>query len=498
MSLEPGQIIDSKYRIAKLIGEGGMGAVFEGENTLIHRRVAIKVLHASATGNETVLKRFEREAQAAGRIGSDHILEVLDLGSLQNGDRYMVMEYLEGETLAERIERLGRMTPEQLSPIIRQALIGLKAAHSAGIIHRDLKPENIFILREKAGRTDFVKIIDFGISKFNVLGGDMGMTRTGAVMGTPYYMSPEQAKGSLDIDHRSDLYAIGVIMYEALTGAVPYNGNTFNELMFKIVLSDPPPLEQAVPGLDGGYAAIVKRAMARESAHRFDNAEELIKALDAWAHGAGATLYLPPDASGAISAVTSGSHPAIASAPVQSAAIGVSGHAVGAHGPSGEYGPPAAATNANWAASHSGASTPSPAPRRALVPVLAAAGIGGLLIVFGVAFGAYKLWGSTAASAGAAESVEVEAASSTAPPAKPIDSVTVPSEPVAEKPEEKPVEPKPESSATAAASATASAAPEPTAVKTAQSKPKARAPRAPRPRPRPKPKPATNPRDFGY
>src|SRR5262249_4009295 len=160
---------------------------YEGENVRIRRRVAIKVLHAGAANNKDAVERFEREAQAAGRIGSDHILEVLDLGTLEGGEHFIVMEYLDGETLGKRIEQIGRLTPPQLIPIMRQALIGLKAAHGAGIIHRDLKPDNVFICKEKAGHPDFVKIIDFGISKFHVVGGDMHMTRTGAVMGTPYY-----------------------------------------------------------------------------------------------------------------------------------------------------------------------------------------------------------------------------------------------------------------------------------------------------------------------
>ena len=171
MSLQAGQIIDEKYRIVRPIGEGGMGAVYEGENVLIKRRVAIKVLHPSGRANEEAVARFEREAQAAGRIGSDHILEVLDLGTLEDGSHYMVMEYLDGEPLSERIKRLGRMNASQIVPLIRQTLRGLQAAHDAGIIHRDLKPDNVFVLREKAGQPDFVKLIDFGISKFTTLGG---------------------------------------------------------------------------------------------------------------------------------------------------------------------------------------------------------------------------------------------------------------------------------------------------------------------------------------
>src|SRR4051812_5696225 len=197
MSLEIGQILDGKYRIVRVIGEGGMGAVYEGENVRIRRRVAIKVLHAATATNAEAVQRFEREAQAAGRIGSDHILEVLDLGTLPNNDRFMVMEFLDGEPLSVRIQRKGRLEPRELGPLTRQVLAGLSAAHAAGIIHRDLKPDNIYILKEKAGTVDYVKIIDFGISKFQPLTGEgMNMTRTGTVMGTPYYMSPEQANGS--------------------------------------------------------------------------------------------------------------------------------------------------------------------------------------------------------------------------------------------------------------------------------------------------------------
>ena len=270
MSVEVGQVIEGKYRIVRLIGEGGMGAVYEGENVRIHRRVAIKVLHAAFTNNTDVVQRFEREAQAAGRIGNDHILEVLDLGTLQDGSCFMVMEFLDGDPLNKRIQGRGRLTPRELAPLGKQVLEGLGAAHGAGIIHRDLKPDNIFILKEKAGKADYVKIIDFGISKFQPLAGDgMKMTRTGAVMGTPYYMSPEQASGSREADARSDLYAIGVIFYEAVTGHVPFDAPTFNQLLFKIVLSEPPPPRSIVPDLDPAFESIILKAMARDVSSAF-------------------------------------------------------------------------------------------------------------------------------------------------------------------------------------------------------------------------------------
>jgi serine/threonine protein kinase len=302
MLLEAGHVIDGKYRLVRIIGTGGMGAVYEGENTLIRRRVAIKVLHAANTNSAESVRRFEREAQAAGQIGNDHILEVLDLGSLPNGDRYLVMEYLDGETLAERIERFGRLTPAQIAPIARQFLEALVSAHAAGIIHRDLKPENIFILRSKAGRTDFVKLIDFGISKFSrpFEGGEQRMTRADAVLGTPCYMSPEQARGASKTDVRSDIYSCGVILYESVTGRLPFEGASFNDLMFKIALSDAPSPLSVQPDLDPEFAEIICHAIARNPDKRFASAIEFAQALDAWSAKNGVTEALaftpaPPD-----------------------------------------------------------------------------------------------------------------------------------------------------------------------------------------------------------
>jgi serine/threonine-protein kinase len=282
--LNPGELIDDKYRIVRVIGEGGMGAVYEGENARIHRRVAIKVLHADLALNAETVARFEREAQAAGRIGSEHIVEVLDLGSLASGDRYLVMEFLDGESLGQRLRRRQRLSPEEVSTLAIQLLEGLIAAHGAGIVHRDLKPDNVFLLTRHAGVTDFVKLVDFGISKFNQLSGEGGfhMTRTGAVMGTPYYMAPEQARGSTEVDHRVDLYAAGVILYESVTGCVPFHAETFNQLLFKIALEVPRPIHELAPDCDPAFAEIISRAMAREPAQRFQTAEELQKELQNW------------------------------------------------------------------------------------------------------------------------------------------------------------------------------------------------------------------------
>ncbi|HEY2515311.1 MAG TPA: serine/threonine-protein kinase [Polyangiaceae bacterium] len=293
--------------MVRLLGEGGMGAVYEGENVRIGHRVAIKVLHAEIATRGDVLERFEREAQAAGKIGSEHIVEVYDLGELPDGARYMVMEYLEGENLSARVHAHGRMPVAAIAPILMQLLEGLGAAHAAGIIHRDLKPDNIFLVREKKTGADFVKIVDFGVSKFNKSSPEsvMSMTRTGAVIGTPYYMSPEQAKGSKHTDHRSDLYSVGVVLFECATGQVPFQADTFNELMFKIVLEPPPDPEQLVKGLDPRFAAIIRKAMAREPDARYQNAAEFQQALAAWMHdvgmGNGVFVQAPPPRSPMVS-----------------------------------------------------------------------------------------------------------------------------------------------------------------------------------------------------
>jgi serine/threonine-protein kinase len=280
--LNEGQILEGKYRLGRLLGRGGMGSVFLGEHTRIKRAVAIKILHEEKADSENT-QRFEREAEAAGRIGSDHIVEVLDFGSTPDGDRFMVMEYLDGETLKQRLKRVGRLEPVELAAIATQVAEGLGAAHAAGIVHRDLKPDNLFIVKSKAGRTDFMKIVDFGISKFNSLTGEAGgMTKTGAVMGTPYYMSPEQARATNEVDERSDVYSLGVVLYEAVTGAVPFNGNTLTELMFKIVFEEPPHPLAVVPALDQEFAGLVLKAMSRDPARRFQSAAELKAALASW------------------------------------------------------------------------------------------------------------------------------------------------------------------------------------------------------------------------
>ena len=219
---------------------------------------------------------------------------MLDLGALPDGDRYMVMEFLDGETLGERIKTRGRLTAARARPIASRCSRGSPPRTAPGSFTAISSRTTSSCSNSRGGKADFVKILDFGISKFNALLGDSGisMTRTGAVMGTPYYMSPEQAQGRARDRRPRRLYAVGVILYEALTGQVPFNAETFNELIFKIVLEAPPPPEQVGPGFDRGFAAIIAKAMARDPAHRFQSASEMQNAISMWASGHGAEL--PP------------------------------------------------------------------------------------------------------------------------------------------------------------------------------------------------------------
>jgi eukaryotic-like serine/threonine-protein kinase len=281
-----GKTIGSKYVVQKAIGEGGMGTVFEAEHVALGRAVAVKVLHATQVANKDSIRRFQQEARAAAAIGHPNICGVIDLGTLDDGSPYIVMERLVGETLADRIASEAGMAFEDVIDVLVQVLSGLVAAHEQGIVHRDIKPENIF-LTKRVGCPPLVKVLDFGVSKMtgSTLGGmrqeDLDLTRTGMVMGTPYYMAPEQARGERDLDARVDLYACGVILYEALTGKRPFTASNYNALLLQIQSATPHPALALRPALPAAYGPVIEKAMARDRADRYATATAFQQDLQA-------------------------------------------------------------------------------------------------------------------------------------------------------------------------------------------------------------------------
>ena len=275
-----GQTLADKYHLTTLLGQGGMGAVYRGEHIVIGKKVAVKFLHADLAQNPEVVKRFYREAQAAAAIGHDSIIDVLDVGVSPNNEPYLVMEYLEGESLGGMLARTGPLDLSAALGILEPVLRALHAAHAKGIVHRDLKPDNIFIVRQPSGPPK-IKLIDFGISKFSETGGGEKLTQTGSVMGTPAYMAPEQARGAASLDHRADLYSVGVILYEMLSGKLPFGGANFTEIIINILTTEPMPPLEAYPGFPREAEALVLRALTKDPARRFESAEAMIAEMSA-------------------------------------------------------------------------------------------------------------------------------------------------------------------------------------------------------------------------
>jgi serine/threonine protein kinase len=273
-----GKVVDRRYGIRSVIGEGGMGAVYEAEHLVLGRLVALKVLHPTNAAKPEAVSRFQHEARVVSSIGHPNICELYDVGKLEDGTPFLVMERLVGDTLADRINKEGALPPEVVFDTLLQILSGLSAAHRKGIIHRDIKPENIFLARTPGSTEPIAKLLDFGISKMSALDADLHLTRTGMVMGTPYYMAPEQARGDR-IDHRVDLYAIGVIFYECLTGRRPFVAPNYNALLVQILSGKPKPLRSIRPALSEAFEPIVTRAMQKQPEQRFQTAAEFHDAL---------------------------------------------------------------------------------------------------------------------------------------------------------------------------------------------------------------------------
>jgi serine/threonine-protein kinase len=269
------------YVIKAKLGEGGMGAVYLGEHPLIGKRVAIKVLLEELAAKEDIVSRFFNEAKAVNDIQHQNIVDIVDFGKMKtesNTDMvYFIMEFLDGESLSARLRRTGLSFQETLH-VISQCCSALAASHRKNIVHRDLKPENIFLC-PRGDDKNFVKILDFGIAKLTGDGGASSKTRTGLVIGTPAYMSPEQCEGKGQIDHRSDVYSLGVVMYELLTGRVPFPGEGFGEILVAHLTRQPENPSQLNPDIAPEIEALVLHAIEKDRNRRFQNMDEFLEAV---------------------------------------------------------------------------------------------------------------------------------------------------------------------------------------------------------------------------
>jgi serine/threonine-protein kinase len=281
-SVQSGDILAEKYRVDRVLGQGGMGVVVMAEHIELRERVAIKFLLDEAAGNAELAERFMREARAAVRIKSEHVVRVIDVAKLPSGAPYMVMEYLEGQDLAERLLS-GPLPIADAVDYIIQCCEAMHVAHRAGIVHRDLKPANLFLTQRPDG-SPLIKILDFGISKVkSPEAAQLSLTHTQAMMGSPLYMSPEQMRSSKDVSASADLWSLGVILHELIAGDVPFTGETFPEVLVKVMGDPPPSLRSLRPEVPEGLDAVVRRCLEKRPADRYSSVAALAVALSPFA-----------------------------------------------------------------------------------------------------------------------------------------------------------------------------------------------------------------------
>ncbi|WP_437290654.1 serine/threonine-protein kinase [Sorangium sp. So ce406] len=481
-----GQILSGKYRVERILGQGGMGVVVAALHEQLHQRVAIKMLHPGA--NAEMVERFVREARAAVRLKSEHVARVLDVGTLETGAPFMVMEYLEGSDLQETLRQRGPLELEEAVGYVLEACEAIAEAHAAGIIHRDLKPANLFLTRGADG-SGMVKVLDFGISKAladpSAAGAEpeLGLTKTAMVLGSPLYMAPEQMRSARTVDTRADIWSLGAILYQLLTARVPFDATSLSELILMINTEAPPSPSLFRRDLPPGLEAAILRCLEKDVAKRFRSVAELAGAIVdfgpplalasleriertlglvpavAWRDRASAArerMSVPPwptaqERASSVPAATargSGSVAPPAGSTAGMAAAATAGHTAGP-----------AATAPGWAAGGSGA-----AGRKRSGLVLALVGAGVAAVVLGGVLRFVTFRGDPAAPAAdpsataAITAVEPSAPASAPPPVAPVVTAATVAAPA-----ETATAPTPSSSATASAAPPATATPAPTA-----------------------------------
>jgi eukaryotic-like serine/threonine-protein kinase len=280
--IRPGDLLAGKYRIERVLGAGGMGVVVAARHVELDEPVAVKFLHGAALDDPEATARFLREARAAVKIRSEHVARVIDVGRFDQGAPYMVMEYLHGQDLSAVLQR-GPLAPEDAVDYVLQACEAMVEAHALGIVHRDLKPANLFLTHRSDGEA-LIKVLDFGISKLTSNGApEAHITKTSAVMGSPYYMSPEQLRSAKEVDERTDIWSLGVILFELLTGQTPFRGDSLPVLLAAIMMEEPEGLRRLRPDLAEPLEEVVLRALRKDRAARYATVADLAAALAGFA-----------------------------------------------------------------------------------------------------------------------------------------------------------------------------------------------------------------------
>ncbi len=273
LQLQVGDMLGNRYRVMAHLGSGGMGEVYEVEHVVLGRHFAAKVLRRELSTDATLVSRFGSEVRAMARLRSDHVAHIVDVGNLENGAPYFVMELLKGVDLKTLLRRVGSLAPRRAVGLLSDACWGLHAAHEAGLVHRDIKPSNLFVADTDSGGERCL-LLDFGVTKSDTT----GYTRTGQIVGTPQYMAPEQLEEGT-VDARSDLYAVGAVLYECLVGRPPHKGETLERVLYSIMNKDPTPLWKQRPEISEGLSRVVECALARSPASRFASASAMADAL---------------------------------------------------------------------------------------------------------------------------------------------------------------------------------------------------------------------------